>query len=187
MAAARQLTGQRHHPAMRALGAIGELGDQPPMFALSGAVLAFGLLTGRERAAAAGANMLLAVAAATAIKTVVKRSVSRTRPHLLLDEGTYQVRPLGPDEGPWHSFPSGHTSGAVAAARALARSWPEAALPAYAGAAVIAAAQIPTAHHYPSDVVAGAAIGFAADALVAGALGLAFGTLDRDAEAGREE
>ena len=165
IAVSERLTTKRRHPAVRALAAVGELGDQAPIFTLSAAVLAYGLFRRHERVAAAGANMLLSAAVATGIKTIIKRSVSRTRPHKLLDEESYELRPFGPDEGPWHSFPSGHTAGAVAAARALARSYPEAAIPAYAGAALVAAAQIPTAHHYPTDVAAGAVIGLAADAI----------------------
>ena len=190
IALSESISSERKHPLVKALGTLGDLGDQPQLTALGACTLAFGLLSGRRRVALAGANMLLSLAAATAIKTVVKNTVSRTRPHVLLDEGTYEVRPLGPDAGPWHSFPSGHTAGSVAVARALARTCPEAALPAYAAAAVIAGVQLPTAHHFASDVIAGAAIGLAADTLVERATRLALGalpvppTLDDDEEAG---
>jgi membrane-associated phospholipid phosphatase len=190
IALSESISTERKHPLVKALGTLGELGDQPQLTALSACTLAFGLLSGRTRVALAGANMLLSLAAATAIKTVVKNTVSRTRPHVLLDEGTYEVRPLGPDAGPWHSFPSGHTAGSVAVARALARTCPEAALPAYAAAAVIAGVQLPTAHHFASDVIAGAAIGLAADTLVERATRLALRalpappTLHDDEEAG---
>jgi membrane-associated phospholipid phosphatase len=106
------------------------------------------------------------VALATAIKTVVKRVVVRTRPHVLADEGRYETGWLGPTDGPHSSFPSGHTADAVAAARALVRVYPEAKLPAYAAAVAVAVIQIPRCAHYPSDVTAGAAVGIAAEALV---------------------
>ena len=173
IAFSEQVTAERGNPVVKALGTVGELGDQPPLYLLSASVLAAGLLTGRGRIASAGAQMLLSVSIATVLKTIVKRSVSRTRPHVLLDEGVYEVRPHGPDVGPWHSFPSGHTAGSVAAARALARTIPEAALPAYAAATAIAAVQVPTAHHFASDVLAGAAIGLAADAIAERAVRLA--------------
>jgi membrane-associated phospholipid phosphatase len=168
-----QAASHRRHPAIRALGFLGDVADQPPLLMLTAGVLAFGVATGRPRARAAGSRMLLSFGIATAMKAVVKRSVSRTRPHVLLDDGVYAVRADGPDEGPWHSFPSGHTAGAVAVARALARTVPDAALPAYAAAAAVAAVQLPTAHHYASDVLAGAAIGLAADALAERAVRLA--------------
>jgi membrane-associated phospholipid phosphatase len=190
IALSEQLTTQRRHPVIQALGAIGELGDQPPLVAFSAGVLAFGLLSGRGRTAAAGANMLMSLGIAIAAKTAVKKTISRTRPNVLLDEGTYQVEPLGPDEGPWHSMPSGHTAGSVAVACALARTVPEAALPAYAAATAVAAVQLPTAHHFLSDIVVGAAIGIGADMAAARiarqAQKLLDGQFEADGEAGPE-
>ena len=173
IALSERVTAQRKHPLVRALGALGELGDQPPLLTLSAGMLAFGLLTRRRRVAVSGANMLLSLAIATAAKTAVKKTVSRTRPHVLLDEGNYDVEALGPDEGPWHSFPSGHTAGSVAVALAFARVNPGAALPAYAAAGTIAAVQLPTAHHFATDIIAGATIGLAADLLTRPAARLA--------------
>ena len=43
---AQRLADKRHHPAMRAVGGISELGDQPPLAALSGGVLAWGCCPG---------------------------------------------------------------------------------------------------------------------------------------------
>jgi membrane-associated phospholipid phosphatase len=182
IALSARISGQRRHPLVKALGMVGELGDQPPLLVLCTGVLAFGVLSGRRRVAVAGANMLLSFVLATAMKTTVKRMVSRTRPNVVLDEGTYAVEPLGPNVGPWQSMPSGHTAGSVAVARALARTCPEAALPAYAAAATIAFAQLPTAHHFATDVAAGAAIGFLADAITERASGLAPSLLDASPE-----
>lgn len=161
--AAAHLGQHRHHPLMRAAGALSEVADQPPLLAGCGAVLAYGILAGNARVARAGAGMLASVVVATAMKGAVKKLVSRTRPNVLLDEGHYEVQALGPDEGPWHSFPSGHTAGSLAAARALARVYPPARWPAYAGAAAVAGIQVPRGAHYPIDVVAGAAVGWAAE------------------------
>lgn len=156
---------QRRHPLVRAAAALTELADQPQLLALSGAVALSGLASGNPRLAGAGGRMLASVAVATLLKGAIKRLVSRTRPNVLLDEGRYEVRPFGPNEGPWHSFPSGHTSGAVAAASALAVVYPAARLPAYAAAAAVAVALVPSARHYPADVVAGAAVGLASAAI----------------------
>ncbi|MBC7985427.1 MAG: hypothetical protein H7X93_01965, partial [Sphingomonadaceae bacterium] len=46
------------HPLARAAGAVGDLGDQPPLLALSGATLAAGLVRRDRRLARAGARMI---------------------------------------------------------------------------------------------------------------------------------
>jgi membrane-associated phospholipid phosphatase len=166
VALAAHLAGHRDHPAVRALGTLSEIGDQPPLLALSGAVLAYGLLSGNRRVAGAGARMLGSLILATCIKTGLKHLVGRTRPNVLLDEGHYAVEPFGPDEGPWHSFPSGHTAGSVAVARAIGRVYPAARPVAYGGAAAVGLIQIPRGAHYPADVVAGALVGVVAEAAV---------------------
>ena len=166
IAVAQRLAKHRHHPAMRLAGAASELGDQLPLLTLSGAFLALGWWREHPPSMAAGGRMIGSVLVATAIKTVLKRLLSRTRPHVLFDEGYYNVRTLGPNEGGWQSFPSGHTAGSVAAAGALTREFSSAAIPAYAAAGAIALAQVPRGAHYPSDVAAGVLIGLAAEAVV---------------------
>lgn len=152
-------------PVTRALGHASEIADQPPMFALGAATALLGLAAGRPHVAEIGLRVLASVALATAMKTAVKRAVGRTRPYVLAREGRYETALMGPVEKDWNSFPSGHTADAVAAARALARALPEAAPVAYAAAAAVALIQIPRCAHYPSDVGAGAAVGWAAEAL----------------------
>jgi membrane-associated phospholipid phosphatase len=168
VALATRLAGYRNHPVVRGLGTMSEVGDQPPLLALSGAVLAYGVLAGDRRAAGAGARMLGSLVLATWTKTGLKNLVARTRPNVLVDEGRYAVEPFGPDEGPWHSFPSGHTAGSVAVARAVGRAYPQARTAAYAGAAAVALVQIPRGAHYPADVVVGAAVGVAAELAING-------------------
>jgi len=166
VALAIHLAKHKGHPLVRGLGTMSEIGDQPPLLALSGAVLAYGLLAGDRRAAGAGARMLGSLILATWIKTGLKRLVARTRPNVLLDEGRYEVESFGPDKGPWHSFPSGHTAGSVAVARAVGRDYPQASTAAYAGAAAVALVQIPRGAHYPADVVVGAVVGIIAEAAI---------------------
>ena len=172
LAAGQALGAHRDHPAVRALGVASEIADQLPSVVLCSAVLAAGLVGRQERVARAGGRMLLSVLVAAALKAAVKNTVSRSRPNLLIDEGVHDVVPLGPERGDWHSFPSGHTAGAVAMARGAARSLPGIALPAYAVAAAIGAIQVPRAKHYPSDVIAGIGVGIAAEFLVEGAIRL---------------
>jgi PAP2 superfamily protein len=169
VALATHLAKHKDHPLVRGLGAISEVGDQPPLLVISGAVLAYGVLAGDRRAAGAGARMLGSLILATWIKTGLKRLVARTRPNVLLDKGQYELEAFGPDEGSWHSFPSGHTAGSVAVARAVGRAYPQARTPAYAGAAAVALVQIPRGAHYPADVVVGAVVGVIAEAAINGA------------------
>ncbi|WP_210528866.1 phosphatase PAP2 family protein [Rubellimicrobium arenae] len=155
----------RQHPVTHALGQLSEVADQPPMFALGALTLAAGLVAGERRVAEAGGRLLASVALATALKSTVKNIVTRTRPYVLAEEGRYESGLQGPVGKHYNSFPSGHTADAVAAARAVARVYPEAAIPAYGAAAAVAAIQIPRCTHYPSDVGAGALVGVAAEAI----------------------
>jgi membrane-associated phospholipid phosphatase len=150
------------------LGRIAGLADQPPLFAASAAALAAGLVLRRPRLVRTGARMLAAEFAATMIKSAVKHRIDRTRPRKMLREGRYAFRKAQGDEsdGDWSSFPSGHTAGAVAVGRAIARENPAAGPAAAAAAAGVALVQLPGAKHFASDVVAGAAIGWVAEALV---------------------
>lgn len=166
IAAVRATESARESLSVRALGAAAEVADQPPLFSICAATLGVGLLSGDRRLARVGGRMLAAELIATAIKSVAKRLVDRTRPHLLIDEGRYELKPGERSHGPVNSFPSGHTAGAVAVARAVARGYPGAALPAYAAAAAVAGIQVPRARHYPTDIVAGALVGLIAEAAV---------------------
>ena len=166
IAIAQQLGKYRYHPAVRALGALSEVADQAPSIVTCGAVITVGLISRKPRVAEAGARMLASVLVATALKSAVEGLVSRTRPHVLIEQGAYDFRPPGRDGHDLNSFPSGHTSDATAAASGFVRVFPGASGPAYVTAAVIAAVQIPRARHYPLDVAAGVLIGSVSEALV---------------------
>lgn len=148
---------------VRVIGQVSELSDQPPLISICGATLAWGLLSGNHRLARAGARMLAAEMIGIGIKSAIKRSVDRTRPKLLVEEGRYEMGPGRRNESPTNSFPSGHTAGAVGVARAFARDYPEHRVAAYAIAAAAAMIQVPRCTHYPSDIAGGAAVGLAAE------------------------
>jgi membrane-associated phospholipid phosphatase len=150
---------------VRAISVIGKLGDQPPMLALSGAVLAAGIVRGDRRMARAGLRMIVAHLLATGAKNFVKHRIDRTRPKLLR-EGRYKMKPGNHESKEQTSFPSGHSAGAIAVAGAFARDYPEHAAAAYGAAGAIALAQIPRCAHYPTDVAAGIAIGLGSQAAV---------------------
>ena len=158
------------NPVVEVVAKISKVADQPPMIALSAATLAAGLVAGNPRLAGGGVRMLAAHALATGIKAVIKKRVNRTRPFLLMEEDRYETGGEGRDEKDVNSFPSGHTAGIVAVAGALGQSYPQARLPAYGIAATLAAVQVPRGAHYPIDVAVGAAIGWAAQALVGRAI-----------------
>jgi membrane-associated phospholipid phosphatase len=154
-------------PAMEALGHFASLGDQPPLRTLCAATIAAGLAGGDRRLLRAGLRMLAAHTIATLAKDFVKRRVDRTRPRSKGERGKDHVpRPGRRTAKEETSFPSGHSAGAAAVARAFARDYPEHAAPAYAVGAALSLAQIPRCAHYPSDVGAGLAIGLAAEAAV---------------------
>jgi len=153
--------------AVRAIEPLADLGDQPPMRALCGAVIAVGLFGGDRRLTRTGLRMLAAHSIATFAKDFVKHRVDRTRPRSKHKPGKdHRVTPGRSTAKEETSFPSGHSAGAAAVARAFAREYPEHSLPAYAAGGALALAQIPRCAHYPTDVGAGVAIGFAAEAVV---------------------
>ena len=160
---------QRRHPLVRVGGAVAELADQPPLIAACIATVAAGVVLRRPRLLRAGLRMLASEVVATGAKAVVKRFVARTRPRKMLKDGRYALhhdKRGEKNEGPWNSFPSGHTAGAVAVGRALVREYPAAA-PAVATAATLVALVQPfTGAHFPSDVAAGAAVGLGSEAAV---------------------
>lgn len=166
--------GKHHkHPAVTAVAAASEIADQPPLIAICVATAVAGVVFKRPALARTGFRMLAAELVATGIKHVIKRRVDRIRPHRMLAKGRYQLSHEGSNaskEGPWSSFPSGHTAGAVAVARAVARDRPRLALPVGTAAAVVSAIQIPRRAHFPSDVIVGAAVGLLSEWLISASM-----------------
>ena len=149
----------RDTPPVKALGWLSELADQPPLMSICAATLVFGLITRNARLARTGARMLAAEMLATKIKSFVKHRVDRTRPHVEDEGGEYRMAPGSNHASEVNSFPSGHTAGAVAVARAIASDYPEHKLAATLVAGGVAAIQIPRSKHYLSDLAAGALVG----------------------------
>jgi membrane-associated phospholipid phosphatase len=144
-----------HQPAAeRAVLAFTRLGEHGALWL---ALAAVGAAADQDRRALfnrAGA----AIGAAYGANQLIKLAVRRRRPEL---EG---LPPLV-STGTRISYPSAHASTSFAGARALARAWPGA--PLYAAALAMAVSRPYVGVHYPSDVVAGAALGAAVAELAA--------------------
>ncbi len=132
----------------------------------SAAVIIGGMLFGKERMVRAGFRMLIAHEAATFAKDAIKVEVDRTRPRSAKSRDEKKIRKGNKTAKELTSFPSGHSAGAIAAARAFGREYPEYGAAALAAGAAVAASQIPRCAHYPTDVIAGAAVGLTSEAAV---------------------
>jgi membrane-associated phospholipid phosphatase len=140
-------------PATEVVGRFSRLGEHAALWLVlgaGGALLDRGSRRARWRrgAAVVGGTYL----ANTAIKAVIRR---RRPEHDDLPALVTTPSAL--------SFPSAHASSSFAAARAYAGLVPAPAL--YATAAAMACSRVYLGVHYPSDVVAGAALGLAAGGL----------------------
>lgn len=151
---------------MRIAGFLGEAADQPQLITASVGTIAAGLIGRRPDLVRGGARMLAAHLLATAAKTAIKRSIDRTRPAKAIRDGSHHFAPGDSHDHDMNSFPSGHTAGAVAVARAATREIDGVAAPAALGVGAIAAIQPAAGNHYLSDVIVGGAIGWLAEAVV---------------------
>ena len=160
----------RNNPLVKVAAGAAQVADQPPMLGVSTLALAAGLLFSNKRLSEAGLRVLAATLATTVLKSAVEKNVRRTRPNAVLDGEEYTCERGRPEKGAFKSFPSGHTADAVSAARALARIYPEHRAAIWSMAALIAAVQLPSGAHYPSDLVAGAVVGLAGEAMAGAAV-----------------
>ena len=77
-----------------------------------------------------------------------------------LKNAVNRPRPEGETERSNSSFPSGHSTGAFALATVFSHQYPKLAIPCYTAATGIALSRVYLGRHYPSDVLAGAVIGY---------------------------
>ena len=163
----RRLAAHRNQAFVKAVAKAGKLGDQEPLYALSGLLAVAGLVLRRPGLIEAGLRMGMAVGASDVAKSGVKRLVKRTRPHVMLDEARYERAAGGSEEKPAQSFPSGHMAAAVAAALALRRVYPGSLRYSAPLCALLGWSRMAKGAHWPSDVAAGTGIGVAAEAATA--------------------
>ncbi|MFD7628344.1 phosphatase PAP2 family protein [Streptomyces sp. NPDC059851] len=145
--------------ARRLLPRVEEAAEHTKVWWAAAAVMAaWGGWRGRKAAAAGVAGMAVAELLSNGVG---KQLVERRRPP------KEWIPHHGDEDRPdSSSFPSGHTAAAVAFTGAVAPTWPLAGAACAVPTVLVAIERIHSGAHYPSDVVAGAAIGVAAAALV---------------------
>ena len=99
--------------------------------------------------------VFIAVGLPGLLDTIVKRWIGRVRPSAL---GPFAYEPFS-WRSEFASFPSGHATTAFAALVAIGAVFPRARALLWAYALLIAVSRIMVLAHYPSDVIAGAAVG----------------------------
>lgn len=149
----------------RILGRIGKIGDEAPLLGIAALTALYGFAASRPRAVNAGFRMGRAELVAIMLKTIGKHSIDRTRPSALLENGTYRLEPGTSSSHALQSFPSGHTAGAVAVARAFAYVFRDRAPLALTGALIVGLLQLPRKAHFASDVAVGIILGLLAERL----------------------
>ena len=152
-------------------GQITYLGLSGYMFTLCGLVLLLAILArGRERGAgfdraclflAERAGFLIAVLAVSGLASqVIKHLFGRARPSLIDMVGPFHFD-LMAVKSTYASMPSGHSVSAFAMAVAIGWMAPRLRWPLLFLALLIATSRVVISAHYPSDVIAGAALGVA--------------------------
>ncbi len=163
VAAAATKAGRR--PGIKPVTGLAEIADRPPLLAMAVAVAGVGALRRDRKMQRAGLRMLLAVGLATTAAKLGKKAVARTRPDKLVDEHRHAMFAGGPNAHEWNSFPSAHAAGGFAAARAVGKDYPLFAPQAFTTALAAAGLKVLKGDHFPSDIIAGLAVGAVAGAI----------------------
>ncbi|MFL5239245.1 MAG: phosphatase PAP2 family protein [Rhizomicrobium sp.] len=148
---------------VRALDVFSKLGDQPELRVIAGGLILAGMFMDSDRLVRAGGRMLLAHEAAALVKNVFKTNIDRTRPRSATSRNDKKARKGKSNAKEQSSFPSGHSAGAIAAARALSREYPEYGAALTTAAALVATSRVLRCAHYPTDVTAGILLGLAVE------------------------
>jgi membrane-associated phospholipid phosphatase len=159
----RMIHGIPHTPLSdRYVTALSDLGEGLGWVVAGGALAWLGGPKGRR----AGLAMTIASLGTTyLVQRMVKPVFRRRRPHV----GREDLLVVGMRTTD-ASFPSGHTASSFAAATATAAFYPAVAPLVYALAAGVGISRIHLGHHFPSDVIAGGAVGVGLGSVIASLL-----------------
>ncbi len=155
-------------PLARLLGAVGKppkffdpLIDPISLFGQGTATVAAALVIWRldPRWRRVVVTLFVAMAFSALAATFLKMLTSRARPSEFIETGAMWKAFAGFASSRFNSFPSAHSASAFAFAAVLAAAYPRASVVLYVFAALCAVSRILTHQHYPSDVLAGAALG----------------------------
>ncbi|MGO4671123.1 phosphatase PAP2 family protein [Bosea sp. 2RAB26] len=131
-------------------------------------VLAIGIWvpaqSGPRRQRSAARHVLLSVLLSSVVPHILKRCFAQERPDRI--EVRRRRRGIPRSGKALDSFPSGHAVQMGALAAALARIWPRYSVWSWSGATLIALTRVALLAHWPSDVVAGGALGVGVEHLV---------------------
>lgn len=141
---------RRAHQGSTWFGRLGDVVQQPPVWAILAVVLAIAGGSRGKRAAARGTACY--GLAAVVVNVLIKPLVRRDRP-----PGSGEARP-GPVTS---SFPSGHTATDLAFSFAVAQEIPALFIPLTGATMAAHWSMIRSRGHYPSDVFVGGAVGIA--------------------------
>src|SRR3954469_14924003 len=119
-------------------------------------------LSGRSGRRAAARGMLSLGMSSAVVNGPAKWVFRRGRPDLEIVPALRQLR----RQPTTSSFPSGHSASAAAFATGVTLQWPAVGVPVSVLATAVAYSRVHTGVHYPSDVLAGAALGAGAAVLV---------------------
>lgn len=108
-----------------------------------------------------GEKVTIALILSFLIARIIKISVNRNRPYLILKD--LNTRKIGTDN---YSFPSGHTTAAFCIASMLALTLPEFSLLTILLAVLVGISRMYLGVHYPTDVLVGMALGTVSSLLV---------------------
>ena len=109
--------------------------------------------------------LFAAIAAPSLFDTIIKRMIGRARPLVGGSLDPYLFSPFK-WTADYASLPSGHATTAFAVLVAFGTLWPRARTVLWIYALLIAASRVVVTAHYPSDVLAGAAVGIVGALLV---------------------
>lgn len=147
-----------HHPTLERIGNVGNrLGHGLTLTLLCGGLFAGGYLWKSSSLRRAGFDGIVAQVIAGLAVQVPKHLVGRPRPRFA-HQDPFQFGPSF--QSGLDAFPSGHASGTFAVAAVLARYFPRGAWVWYGAAMFVASSRVFRGSHFPTDVLAGAVLGY---------------------------